>query len=143
MSAPQLSTFRVGDLLVGLDVHRVQEVVRGGEVTPVPLAPAGVLGLLTLRGRVAAVVDARHRLGLPARPAGGPAVNVVVRTHHELVSIVVDEEGDVVDVDEEAFEEVPGTVTAAVRRVATAACRAGGALVLALDPDRLLSVETG
>ncbi|HLL08783.1 MAG TPA: chemotaxis protein CheW, partial [Nocardioidaceae bacterium] len=52
----RLCTFIVGDLLLGLPVEEVSEVVRAEVLTPVPLAPSGVLGLLNLRGRIVTAV---------------------------------------------------------------------------------------
>ena len=45
-------TFTVAGLSFGLDVLKVQEVLRWQEMTPVPLAPRVVSGLLNLRGQV-------------------------------------------------------------------------------------------
>ena len=59
-------TFRVGGLLVGVDVERVQEVLHDPELTPVPLAHESVVGLLNLRGQIVTAIDARRRLGLTA-----------------------------------------------------------------------------
>ena len=54
----------VGHLLVGVDVDAVQEVTAGGEVTPVPLAPPVVSGLLNLRGQIVTAIDLRRSLQL-------------------------------------------------------------------------------
>jgi len=50
-----------------VDVTDVREVVVVDATTPVPGAPASVVGVMNLRGRVLPVVEARPLLGLPAR----------------------------------------------------------------------------
>lgn len=55
---------RVGDESLAVPVDRVREVDRIGEVAPVPGAPAGILGVRTLRGRVLPVVDLALVLGI-------------------------------------------------------------------------------
>ena len=66
----QFCTFRVADLLYGVSVRRVQEVLRFQEMTPVPLAPGAVQGLINLRGQIVTAVDMRQILQLPDRADG-------------------------------------------------------------------------
>lgn len=61
-------TFRIGDACFAVPTDTVVEVLRGGWLTRVPLAPPGVLGLVHLRGRIVPVVDPAGLLGVE-RPA--------------------------------------------------------------------------
>lgn len=135
-----LCTFDVGRLRLALPVRDVTEVVRGERVVGVPLAPGAVVGLLNLRGRIVPVVDARLRLGLPARTSSVEAAHVVVELDGELASLVVDREGDVVDVAQTERQEVPETVDPDIRRLCTAAYQRVDALLLVLDPRLVLVV---
>ena len=63
----QFSTFVVDRLLFGVEVEKVQEVIRYQAMTRVPLAPPVVKGLINLRGQIVTAVDLRRRLGLPPR----------------------------------------------------------------------------
>jgi purine-binding chemotaxis protein CheW len=128
-------SFEVGELLVGIEVDRVREVILQPAVTPVPLAGPGVLGLLSRRGEIVTVLDARTRLGLAAGAGGTggvvtPAVHVVVGLDGETVSLAVDREGDVVEVDFAARQPVPETVPLALRRLLDG--------VVELDDGRLM-----
>lgn len=138
-----LATFQVGGLLLGLDVSAVQEVLADQVVTPVPLAPAGVLGLVNLRGQLVTAVDARHRLGLDPRGADEPCVHFIIRSDDDVVSLVVDRATEVVDVDEGAYEEVPALVDEAIRTLVTGAYKLEHALLLVLHPGRAVSVTAG
>ncbi|MCA1712845.1 MAG: chemotaxis protein CheW [Actinobacteria bacterium] len=143
MTAPlgdvQLCTFVVGGLLLGLPAAGVSEVVHGEEVTPVPLAPAAVLGLLNLRGRIVPAIDARLRLGMPPRPVGEEGTHIVVRVRGEQVSLVVDRTSDVVSVAAADREDVPETVGPEIRRLLTASHQRTYGLLLVLDPELVLS----
>lgn len=139
MSGRRLCTFFVGGLALGIDVGRVQEVMGVQPVTPVPLAPPGVVGLLNLRGRILTVIDARARLGLAPRGAADPIVNVIVHLGAETVSLLVDGAGEVVEVELEAFEEIPQTVDVIVRSQTTGAYKLEGSLLLVLDCDAAVS----
>src|SRR5271166_5637497 len=96
----QYSTFFVADLFFGVDVLNVQEVLRFQPMTPVPQAPGVIEGLINLRGQIVTAIDMRRRLRLPPRGGEQMPMNMVVRTGEGAVSLLVDEIGDVLDVDE-------------------------------------------
>jgi len=113
----QFSTFFVDGLFFGVEVEKVQEVIRYQEMTRVPLAPPVVRGLINLRGHIVTAVDLRRRLELHERPAGQLPMNVVVRSEDGAVSLLVDEIGDVLEVDEETFEGPPETLSQRAREL--------------------------
>lgn len=133
-------TFRVGELLVGVDVDCVQEVLYDPEVTPVPLAHASVVGLVNLRGQIVAAVDARRRLGLAERDPEAGSAHVIVRSRSEAVSLVVDADDEVVDVDMDAVDDVPESMSTSVRELVTGIHQLDVGLLLLLDAERALSV---
>jgi purine-binding chemotaxis protein CheW len=136
----QYVTFEVADQLFGLNVAHVQEVFSFSEYTPVPLAPRSIGGLFNLRGQVIAAVDLRVQLGMPPRAGDGAAMNVIVRTDDESVSLLVDRIREVVVLDDGAFEAPPDTLTGPGRALVTGAVKLNGRLMLALDTAR--AVET-
>jgi len=99
MPALQYCTFYLDRLLFGVELKGVQEVIRSLEMTKVPLAPKVVSGLINLRGQIVTAVDLRRRLELEARPPDTLPMNVVVRSEDGAVSFLVDEIGDVVEVE--------------------------------------------
>ena len=141
MDTSQLSTFRVADHLFGIEVLRVQEVIRHQVMTPVPLAAAEVRGLINLRGQIVTAIDLRHRLHLPPRGDDGQPMNVVVSTGEESVSLLVDEIGDVLEVDEASFERPPETLDPTLRDLIRGAFKLDEELLLLLDTDRALALD--
>lgn len=137
----QYSTFVVDGLLFGVDVIRVQEVIRYQEMTPVPLAPVVVHGLINLRGQIVTAIDLRQRLGLAARPADARPMNVVVRSDDGAISLLVDEIGDVVEANGDLWEPPPHTLPASVRPLIPGAYKLSNRLLLALDVDRTINVD--
>ncbi len=136
----QYCSFTVGELSVGIEIERVREILADQDVTPVPLAPSSVLGLLNLRGELMTVVDARRRLGLSERDGDQPTAHVIVSTGGEAMSLVVDAENYVVDVDPATAQDVPETIRSEVRVLLSKIHElADGTLLLVLDPDRALS----
>ena len=106
----KFSTFYLGGLLFGIEVEKIQEVLNYQEITPVPHAPSVVLGLINLRGQIITAVDLRQRLGLCERAASRLSINIVIRTNEELLSLLVDGVGEVVEVGEETFAPPPETM---------------------------------
>lgn len=140
MKDGRVCSFWVDDILMGIDVIAVAEVVRDVELVPVPLADPSVSGLLNLRGRLVTAVDVRHRLDLPAREPGAGVVHIIVPMHGEWMSLVVDHEGGVLDLLAETCEAVPETIAPAIRRHTTAAHQLPAGLLLVLDPDSVLAI---
>lgn len=137
MSVRQYCTFAVGELLVGIEVTRVGEVLFGPEVTPVPHAGPDVLGLLNRRGEIVTVLDARRRLGVGEVDPSSTGAHVVLGLDGETVSLLVDAEDDVVEVDPAQMQPVPETVRPEVRRgLAGIHELPDGRLMVVLDPDR-------
>src|SRR5580700_11244975 len=113
----QFCTFYLDKLMFGVDLGKVQEVIRYLEITEIPLAPRVVSGLMNLRGQIVTGIDLRRRLGLADRPDDAHPMNVVIRTSDGAVSLLVDEIGDVVETTEESFERPPETLQGKVREV--------------------------
>lgn len=132
----QLCTFVLGEYLFGVDVKNVQEVFRYQQMTPVPLASSIVRGLINLRGQIVTAIDMRERLGLPPRD-GAPPMNVVVCTPDGVVSLLVDEIGDVVEVDERTFERAPETMAGGFRELVPGVYKLEERLLLLLDVERV------
>jgi len=136
----QFATFFVDGLFFGIEVLQVQEVLRYQEMTPVPLAPGVVEGLINLRGQIVTAVDMRRRLQLPARPEGQMPMNTVVRTPGGAVSLLVDEIGDVVEVDAGSFEQTPDNVEPAARELLKGVYKLKERLLLVVDTEKTVNV---
>jgi purine-binding chemotaxis protein CheW len=139
--ATVLCSFLVADLHLGVDAAQVREVVRHQAITPVPLAPPAVAGLLNLRGQVVTAIDLRQRLGLPPRPDGQPPLHLVVGGQLGPVSLLVDQIGDVLACPPEALEPAPPTVAETVSGLLRGVCTRPERLLLLLDLPSVLAVE--
>jgi len=137
----QYCTFSLAGLHFGIPVEQVQEVIRPQDMTPVPLAPSVISGLINLRGQIVTAMDLRRRLGLPARPADKPPMNIVVRNDDSALSFLVDAIGDVIEVTAETFEEPPDTLTGEARELILGAHKLDGRLLLVLDTARTMALQ--
>ena len=138
----RLCTFYLDDMLFGIDVDAVQEVLRYQVMTPVPLAPTVVTGLINLRGQIVTALDLRRRLELPERPAGLLPTNVVLRSNTVGASLLVDSIGEVLEVDDESFEPPPETIQGMARELILGAYKLSDKLLLLLDLRKTLEIGT-
>lgn len=141
MASTQYATFTLGEHLYGVEVERVQEVLRSQTCTPVPLAPDAVGGLLNLRGQVVTAVDLRRRMGMPGRADGQDPMNVVVRVGGEAVSLLVDVIGGVVNVTDDLFEPPPDTLSGPHRELIRGVYKLEDRLLMALDVARVVQAD--
>lgn len=134
----QYCTFQLDGALFGVEVDKVQEVIREQVMTPAPLAPEIVTGLINLRGQIVTAIDLRRRLRRPPLPEGLRPMNVVVRWEDGAVAMLVDEIGDVVEVDVSALERPPLNLPEASRALLRGVIQREDDLLLVLDVDKAL-----
>jgi purine-binding chemotaxis protein CheW len=136
----QYCTFELGPLLLGVEANHVQEVLRAQPVTPVPLSPDYVRGLMNLRGQIALVVDLRKRLNASEERSAARPINVLLHTKAGLVSIQTDRIGDVLTMDSDSLDAVPDTLQGRAKEVIVGALRLPERLLLVLDPERIVVI---
>lgn len=112
MPALQVVVFKLRDELYALPVGDVREVVRLQEITPLPKAPAFLLGVISLRGRIVPVMDLRKQFD---RPADQPTERVRIlitrlpssMSTRSWVGLIVDGVEEVASIPPEAVEPAP------------------------------------
>jgi purine-binding chemotaxis protein CheW len=135
----QFATFFVDNLFFGVEVEKVQEVLRHQQMTRVPLAPPVVRGLINLRGQIVTAIDLRRRLELAEAPPDRLPMNVVIRASDGAVSLLVDEIDDVVEAGDETFERPPDTLPGKARAMIRGVHKLEGHLMHVLDTEGVLS----
>jgi purine-binding chemotaxis protein CheW len=135
----QFSSFFVDGLFFGIEVAKVQEVMGAIYMTPVPLAPPAVRGLINLRGQIVTSIDLRCCLQLNERPADQVPVNLILYTDDGCTSLLVDDVGEVLEVDETTFEPPPETLQGRPRELIRGAYKLDNRLMHVLDFERTLN----
>jgi purine-binding chemotaxis protein CheW len=137
----QVCTFFLADQMFGLEVESVQEVNRFQDMTGVPLAPDAVCGLINLRGQIVTAIDLRKRLGMQERSADQLAMNVVIRSEDSVVSLLVDQIGDVQEIDSEFSELPPETIAGPSRELIRTAYKMKDRLLILLNTERVMNIS--
>lgn len=100
-------TVVAGEQMFGLPIEQVQDVFMAGALTPVPLAPPEVAGLINLRGRVVTAIDLALRLGLEPADASGPRFAVGIEDCGDAYSLLVERVGEVVRLADDSRDANP------------------------------------
>jgi purine-binding chemotaxis protein CheW len=134
-------TMTIGGQLFGLPIRKVHDVFIPGRMTKVPLAPAEIAGILSLRGRIVTAIDMRCRLGLPKREDGGESMAVGVDCDGESYGLVIDAVGEVLRLSKDSRQPIPINLDSRLARVATGVYRLEDQLLVVLDVGRVLDMK--
>lgn len=135
------ATFYLDGICFGVPIEKVQEVLEFQDITPVPLSPPVLPGIINLRGQILTTIDLKTRLELSASESTAQPMMIVVRTNEGPINLIVGKIGSVMDVDSELFEKPTETLKAGVRAVTTHVCKLEGRLLLVLDTEKLVQVR--
>jgi len=136
----ELLTCRVGEQWLGLLVSQVREVVTPQVCTKMPLSPEAVMGLINLRGRVITQLDVRKVVGLPDRENDVYRVAIVETLSGEDFGFVVDEVGEVIDLDPDAFEKTPKTLDRIWQDVSDGVMKQEERVMVLVNVDRFIAM---
>jgi purine-binding chemotaxis protein CheW len=98
----QLVVFRLGEQRYALPLAAVERIVRAVEVTPLPGAPAIVLGAIDVEGRVLPVLNLWRRFLLPEREVRPVDQFLIAWTDRRMVALVMDEAQGVIEREQSA-----------------------------------------
>ncbi len=138
----QLVTFQVGVEEYAVPIERVQEILRVGDITRVPGAPAIVRGVVNVRGRLLAVADLASRLGVAPVALGHDARIVMLDFGGRFIGLLVDRVSYVIKVPRPSLEPSPGAGRGERTELVSGVVVHEGRTILVLDLDRAL-LSTG
>jgi purine-binding chemotaxis protein CheW len=133
-----LVTFALDREEFGVPVDQVREIIRVGEITRVPQAPAHVRGVANLRGRILAVVEIRTRLGLTPAVLSPRSRIIVVEIEGRVLGVLVDAVLQVVKVPVEAVTAAPDEVLSPQTDYISGVARWNSRLIILLDVEKVL-----
>jgi purine-binding chemotaxis protein CheW len=149
MAEQQICTFFLKGVYFGINVLHVQEVIRPQAITCIPLAPPDICGLINLRGQIITVIDLQRRLEMsePQTQSNIKLVdeaqrfNIIVSFEDEVVSLLVDNVGDVLEFPQNTFQLPPTTLKGKMRWMLAGAYPLPDGFLLVLDAKKILNVN--
>ena len=135
----QLVTFTISNEEFGLDILRVQEIIRTMEITRVPRAPEFVEGVINLRGKVIPIIDLRRRFGMESKAHDSQTRIIVVEIKAMIVGFVVDSVSEVLRIQSNTVEPPPAVVSGIESEYISGVGKLEDRLLILIDLDKLLS----
>lgn len=137
----QLVSFEIADEEFGIDILKVQEIIRVLDVTRMPNAPAFIEGVINLRGKIVPVIDLRRRFNRQPKENDGNTRIIVVELSGKTVGFLVDRVQEVIRVETTIIESPPDLVTNVQTRYITGVAKLNDRLLLLLDLDQILKAD--
>ncbi len=134
-----ISTFYLGDTLMGIDTVCVQEVIRIIEMTTVFHAPEHILGIINLRGRIVTIVDLARKLDLFESQITPDSRIIIVQWNDEYVGLLVDRIHDAVYADRNNFIPPPPSIKERQGHFLEGVYNANDHLMAIVDVDKVLA----
>ncbi len=137
----QLVSFVIENEEFGVDILKVQEIIRTVEITRVPKAPDFVEGVINLRGKIVPVIDLRKRFGMAQREHDNETRIVVVELIDKVVGFLVDKVKEVIRVEKSVIEPPPELTTSIDSNYITGVAKLQDRLLILLELNRVLSSD--
>lgn len=140
----QYLTFSCNGEAYGVDVYKTREIIEYHDVTPVPMMPDFIRGVINLRGSVVAVVDLAARLNGPLSAPGKKTCIVVVEamSNDEQVEIglMVDLVLAVIEVPRDDIEPPPRFGTRIQSAFIAGMAKSNDDFLVLLDVDSIVDL---
>jgi len=134
----QFIVFSVGNEDYGLEIEKVQEVIRMKIIKKLPRTPNFILGVMNLRGNIIPVVGLREKFNMEPVEYTEFTRIIVVNHRNKLVGMVVDEVNRVVDVQHENIEGNPDMVSSKTRALVRGVAKIAEEIFILIELDYLL-----
>jgi len=142
-AVPRYLTFAIGPERCATDIGAIREIIEVPQLTPVPMVPAVVRGVMNLRGAVVPVIDLSARLGLGCTEIGRRSCVVIVELGEgrgrQILGVLVDAVQEVLEVPAAEVEPVPELGTRIHPELIHGMAKIGDRLVTLLDLARVLA----
>ena len=141
----QYLTFTLGEALFAVGTLNVREIIEYGHLTPVPLTPPSILGVINLRGGVVPILDLRQRFGQGATQVSRRSCIVILEVQRsgidQVIGIVVEAVNAVLEIPEQDIEPPPSFGSQIPTDFLIGMGKLDTRLVVLLDIGRVLSLD--
>ncbi len=134
-------SFTLDNELFAVNIFHIKEIIKPPAITEVPRTEPVILGILSLRGTIAPVVDLRRRLGLKAAPVSRKSRILLVFLQQEMIGLLVDEVRHVVRLREEDIEPPPGVFDRTEAEHILGVGRQHGEMYTLLDLNSVIQID--
>jgi purine-binding chemotaxis protein CheW len=99
--------FRLRDQEFCVKTTTIREIRGWAPSTPIPHAPAEVVGVMNLRGSIIPIIDLALKLGMKSTEADQRSAIVVAEVHHMVIGMLVDRVSDILTIGVNQIQPIP------------------------------------
>lgn len=125
----------------GIEILKVQEIIKILPITRVPRTPEFVKGVINLRGKIIPVTDLRSKFNMEQREETSETCIIVVQTNGLEIGVIVDKVSEVLDISDAEIEDVPSFGTDVSTDYLLGIGNTNGRVRLLLDIERILTAQ--
>jgi len=141
----QFLTFLLRGEMFAIGILHIKEILEYGQLTPVPMMPEFIRGVINLRGSVVPVVDLGARFGGKQSDVTKRTCIVIIEVTTEEgqqdIGVVVDSVSEVLEIPDSEIEQAPSFGAKIRADFIDGMGKVNGKFVIILDVNRVLSVE--
>lgn len=135
----QMVVFQLGGEEFGVEIMKVQEIIRMPEITQIPQSPDFVEGVINLRGRIIVVINLDKRFNLKSKEVDENSRIIVVEIGNNVVGMIVDSVNEVLRIPASSVDPAPELVMSRVSKdYITGVGKMDNRLLILLDLARVL-----
>ncbi len=157
----QITTFKLGDLFLGVNILLVKEVYRYKAITSIPGASEHLCGLMNLRGKIVTVVDLNVCLNRGPTPNKNECRLLILKTEEEVMAVnsrsrpdhihwgddivgfLIDSMDDVLEIDHRDILPSPSNLARMDENLMDGVVKQGDRLMIILDVPAVLDLAMG
>jgi len=133
----EIIAFRLHDQEFCVRTTTIREIRGWGPATPIPHAPADVIGVMNLRGTVIPIVDLANKLGMKSTEPNERSAIVVAEVYGMAMGLVVDRVSDILTISASLLQPVPDISVSSGRRYADGIIAQPDGMICFLNLERM------
>ncbi|WP_434937670.1 chemotaxis protein CheW [Shewanella sp. HL-SH8] len=141
----QYLTFNLKEAMYAIGILHIKEILEYSNVTPVPMMPNFIKGVINLRGSVVPVVDLAARFGAEQSNIVKRTCIVIIEVLNEdvmqVIGVMVDAVSEVIEISNKDIEPAPAFGAQIRADFIHGMGKINGKFVIILQVDKVLSVQ--
>lgn len=135
----QLIIFLSGNEEFGIPISEVREIIKIGQITPIPNTPHFIKGIINVRGEIVTAIDVKTRFSLSSSITVDPKHIVVTKQEDGLFGLIVDEVIEVLRIQGDEIKPPPSIIKKIHKKYINGVITHNKRLIILLDLKQVLA----
>lgn len=132
-------TFNIADVVYGVELKNVNEIISIQYITHVPNLPYYIKGITNLRGKIVPVIDTRAKLGVEEHEYDSKTCIVVLNINGMQIGLIVDRVREVISIESAKLTSIPEIGDLKNKKYLSSVTKMSDHMILNLDIEYLIN----